>query len=387
MHDFAEQCPDKRACVPMPGDRFARFSFDELDFRAQATLGLTGIALLVITPFLVSHALNGRYSMVVSDVLLLGVLCGNSLAVLRHGRSSRLLRLAMVPLALATLVLATRMEGVIGLLWTYPAVLLFYSLLEEREAWIATGLLLAVMVPALGMTLPPELALRGVATLILVGLFAAVMVRVIASQHRRLTTEVMTDPLTGLMNRRALGETLDDSIAFARKTQVSMALLELDLDHFKRINDRFGHAAGDDVLREVGAMLSSNLRAGDLAYRLGGEEFLVLLHGVHHDDAFRLADALRTGLSERPALVGCRVTASIGLAMLEAHDVDWQSWFERADRALYKAKAGGRDRLVSHYGDSVSVAANTDDAATPANQPSSAAESSGRASNRSATSP
>jgi diguanylate cyclase (GGDEF)-like protein len=154
-----------------------------------------------------------------------------------------------------------------------------------------------------------------------------------------------TDSLTGLPNRRAVQDTLKRMVAQASRNVSPLAALLLDLDHFKQINDQFGHGHGDDVLAAVGAVLGDGLRASDFAGRHGGEEFLVLLPDTGLEAAVHTADKLRLALSQIfIPQVERTITASIGVAVLPNHAADGDALLRAADRALYVAKGNGRDR-------------------------------------------
>jgi|GEM_PF-1219220 len=159
-----------------------------------------------------------------------------------------------------------------------------------------------------------------------------------------------SDPLTGLWNRRHFTEMVNGELGRVRRHGSVAALLLLDLDHFKRINDTRGHAAGDEVLRHFSGLVSRHLREVDVFARLGGEEFGVLLPCV--DDAagaLRAADRIRDLVAASPALIGTEPLAfsvSIGVAMLGPDDTGFDVVFSRADEALYEAKRSGRNRAV-----------------------------------------
>jgi diguanylate cyclase (GGDEF)-like protein len=162
--------------------------------------------------------------------------------------------------------------------------------------------------------------------------------------HRRRAT---LDPLTGLFNRNALEQRLAelDGQPSNEEEGLSHALLLCDLDHFKRVNDQLGHAAGDAVLQDVAYVMRAALRAGDSIYRVGGEEILVVLPGASRADAVAIAERLRREVGERRP-VGVPVTISIGVALSKPETVDTDDLVARADVALYAAKAGGRDTVV-----------------------------------------
>ncbi|GGD88263.1 PleD family two-component system response regulator [Aureimonas endophytica] len=167
----------------------------------------------------------------------------------------------------------------------------------------------------------------------------------------RTTIELATsDALTGLQNRRFLDAHLPSVIERARSESRPTALLIADIDHFKRINDTYGHDAGDEVLKEFARRLRAGLRASDLACRLGGEEFVIVMPDTAAEAAAPIAERLRQTICERPFDLGkesLAVTVSIGLAVLEGMGDDAASLLKRADLSLYAAKRGGRNRVVS----------------------------------------
>jgi diguanylate cyclase (GGDEF)-like protein len=155
------------------------------------------------------------------------------------------------------------------------------------------------------------------------------------------------DQLTGLLNRRTLDERFDQlrDQATVMADDVPLAVIVCDIDHFKAVNDVHGHDRGDDALRDVAYQLRKSLRRFELAYRMGGEEFLVLLPNLDAAAAVKLAEELRERIkASRPG--GLPVTISLGVAVAPARSFDRAQLLAAADRALYAAKAGGRDRTV-----------------------------------------
>ena len=158
-----------------------------------------------------------------------------------------------------------------------------------------------------------------------------------------------SDPLTGLWNRRHFVEVVRGELGRVRRNQAPAALLLMDLDFFKRINDTHGHAAGDEVLRHFTATVSAQLREADVFARLGGEEFAVLLPSIDALGAVRAADRLRRVVADSPASVdsgALHYSVSIGATMLDAADEGYEAAYARADEALYAAKHAGRNRVV-----------------------------------------
>lgn len=156
--------------------------------------------------------------------------------------------------------------------------------------------------------------------------------------------QALTDELTGLPNRRAFDSQLARlGEAMGRGSQ--FAMLMIDLDHFKQINDSHGHAAGDHVLQEIARTLQSRIRVSDFAARIGGEEFAVLLPRASQADATIVADALRSGIEERHIVWnGSPIPVTVSIGVADSKSV--ASVLEAADAALYRAKAAGRNRVV-----------------------------------------
>jgi diguanylate cyclase (GGDEF)-like protein len=155
-----------------------------------------------------------------------------------------------------------------------------------------------------------------------------------------------TDALTGLPNKRAVGDSLKQMVAQALRTNTSLAMLMLDLDHFKQINDRFGHGRGDEVLAAVGAALRAALRDADFVGRSGGEEFVALLPGVSIEGAVTAAEKIRSTFADIfVADLDRPLTTSIGIAMVPDHGGDPSTIERAADNALYAAKRNGRNRV------------------------------------------
>lgn len=163
-----------------------------------------------------------------------------------------------------------------------------------------------------------------------------------------LQTEATRDSLTGLWNRRSILELLQREIARAGREQKPLSAVMIDIDHFKNINDRIGHHAGDEVLTEVTRRVASTLRTADVLGRIGGEEFLVILYPADAHTALEVMERARRACEVGPFVIDTReieVTISLGAAVIENFEhLDLSAVLRQADRALYRAKEGGRNR-------------------------------------------
>lgn len=167
-----------------------------------------------------------------------------------------------------------------------------------------------------------------------------------AERLRRLST---LDALTGALNRAGLELQGKRIVLRAQKARRSLAVMMIDLDHFKHINDSHGHPVGDEVLRQLAQLLKLELRPQDLLARFGGEEFLLLLDGVDRAAALEVAERLRARVAQQPVVlpqVSLRCTASLGVVCSDQHDYDLIKLISVADAAMYDAKRAGRDRVA-----------------------------------------
>jgi diguanylate cyclase (GGDEF)-like protein len=188
----------------------------------------------------------------------------------------------------------------------------------------------------------PDLVLAPLALIICVAILSTALMHS-DIRHR---SDAVIDQLTGMLNRKALSTRVAELAQQSRLTGEPVGLIVGDLDHFKRINDTYGHTVGDAVLKEVAYLMRKELRAFDLAYRLGGEEFLVLVPGSDAAGTMELAERLR-GVVAGEQTAGGPVTMSFGVAASSrGQRFDYETVFPAADIALYEAKRKGRDRVV-----------------------------------------
>lgn len=172
----------------------------------------------------------------------------------------------------------------------------------------------------------------------------------LAVANRRLANVALTDLLTGLPNRRSAMDQLEQAWSAASRSGMPLAVMLIDIDHFKSVNDTFGHAAGDMVLREAAALMRASARREDSVCRFGGEEFLVICPNTDLQAATHSAERLRKALAAKTIGIGQtgrHITASIGVAAREPGTADIDALVSAADQALYAAKAAGRDRTIS----------------------------------------
>lgn len=169
-----------------------------------------------------------------------------------------------------------------------------------------------------------------------------------ALKYREALATAMIDPLTGLNNRGAMSISLAREIERARRHEdQDLSIIMIDIDHFKQINDRYGHLCGDDILRQVAHVIQQSIRGSDACFRYGGEEFLICLTNSNLPLVRMVAERVRNAIRENVRLSDKEkpVTASFGVAHYNGES-DWPDLVNRADKALYSAKQNGRDRIV-----------------------------------------
>lgn len=313
-------CAGTLACMTLCGWGLGRLAGESVSLPVMGTVGVAmGVLTLVAMPY-------GPRGLAIT--LALGLVVTGVLAVWLVRRfilappdlSARVMGLLMVALALSSLVrlvLALRHEGV-----SHSHLLLMPAAAQSVFA-VFYGVLPVVM-----------------ATLL--------MVRVNAQLRQNLNDRALKDELTGLYTRRAMREMAPERIAQARRSRLGVAVMMLDLDHFKRINDGLGHGAGDLVLRQVASLLRENARPDTLLARYGGEEFVVLSPVEDLRAARRLAERLRLAIADAPWTEithgAAGVTLSAGVTLVEIGE-SLDDALRRADAALYRAKREGRNQV------------------------------------------
>lgn len=304
------------------------------------------MGVLFFLPFSVNNFIQRRFALGVGCVFLVAVLASNAWASHRKRRAPLPLAIIIVP-AIPTLWLATRQQGFAPLLWCYPAVLLFQFILSRRVAVALSALLVGALAPAAWSVAGSAVAVRFFATIVCTAVFSNLLVSIIGDLQGKLVRQAIVDPLTGAFDRRHMEVRLAEAIERFGRSRAPASLLLVDIDHFKQINDRQGHAMGDHVLRGVVAIIQKRIRKLDALFRMGGEEFVVLLPDTREDQAAILAEDLRRSVETSPLLPEGNVSISIGVSELRAGDTPLDPWLKRADEAMYHAKNSGRNSVVT----------------------------------------
>ncbi|XKH02361.1 GGDEF domain-containing protein [Marinobacter nauticus] len=314
------------------------------DFRLSIITLLGVSAVFGVAPFAVLRFLQGNSVAFVVDVL---ILAGVAVAVNHAWRTGDTRRAGLLMACVASYgaVLVGALVGDPGLFWLYPCLITTFFLTHPRVALgiNVSAVLLMMLVSDAFRTY--EQAWSFAATAAVVTASAHVFAYRNRSQRRRLEHLATIDPLTGVKNRRSMDHELDMAVAAAERTGEPQALVLLDIDHFKRINDRHGHVVGDGILVDLVSLIDTHTRKYDQLFRFGGEEFVLLLPSLGRPDLDEVMGGLHRLLRRRMKYPGGLVTVSFGVATLQSGE-SVESWLTRADDALYQAKDAGRDRIV-----------------------------------------
>lgn len=336
--------PDTGALIRWLRDLASAESDSLAPYRERIMQAMGGVTVILLTPFTINNFVQGRLLVALILVVIQLMTFVNVHAVWRGRRAPLPSALLLLPF-IAGITAAVVVQGVPGVLWSYPVIVYSYFVLSRRIA-IACSLAMLAYLPWLTLSyIDAALALRVFATLLLVILMINIVLNVIANLHQTLAKQALTDPLTGCFNRRCLEQNLEALVVGAERHPITASLLMIDVDHFKPINDAYGHDRGDLVLQRIVQVVAARLRRGERLFRWGGEEFLLLLKQTDADGATVVAEDIRRGVEAASILSGRSVTVSIGVGQYQVGQ-SVEAWTKTADAALYRAKASGRNRVV-----------------------------------------
>lgn len=314
------------------------------DFRLSIITLLGASALLGITPFAVLRFVQSNTVAGLVDLTILLGICTSVIYAWVSGNTRRS-GIFMAFVACGGAVSVGYVVGEPGLFWLYPCLVTTFFLVAPKIA-IGLNVVSVLVLMSFGDAFSSQVQMWSFAsTTMVVSACAYVFAHRNKNQRVRLEHLAIIDPLTGVKNRRSMDEELGLAAANAERSGMSYALVLLDLDHFKRINDDHGHGVGDDVLTDLVALIEHNTRKSDQLFRYGGEEFVLLLPGVDGVHLKAVMHNLQQVLHKHLKHPGGVVTASFGVALLSQGE-SVEDWLARADNALYQAKESGRDRIV-----------------------------------------
>lgn len=315
---------------------------DDYQFAMIVLFG--ALAAAVISGFVLFRFIIGHYFGATVNLLIVTSVLLVLIYAIQSGRTVRAGRLFAVVIVVACIA-STAMFGRTGILWGYVVLWINFLLTGRRFALVANLILMTVLIVETSLFQSFLEGVTYIVTALLVTTFGYIFAERLARYQDELQMLALQDPLTFAGNRRMMRRDLTAALSASRRSGKPFTLLLIDLDHFKRINDQFGHEAGDRALRDFADLVREHIRAEDGFYRFGGEEFVLLLPDHGSDSALEVAESLHRRISGHLSYFGEAVRFSAGVAVL-CDDEDWPAWITRADRAMYQAKHDGRNRIV-----------------------------------------
>ncbi|MFC4701106.1 GGDEF domain-containing protein [Glaciecola siphonariae] len=316
----------------------------ENGFLVRSVLVMCILGALIIAPFSWLNFYQGRSLIGIASVAVLVVCVLNTVASFR-GKYVLWLNLWGAAPALAfSIVFAIEKLGVIGTFWTYMALCTYYLILPLKYAVKAAIVLFVVASVTAFFYVDVKVLVRFMVTSLGCGSFMYFCFREIENQRNLLSTQSLTDPLTGAFNRQSLQDTLAQFAHQQHVNDTTSTLCMFDIDHFKHINDDFGHDVGDKVLKAFSAIITQHMRSDDKLFRVGGEEFLLLMPNTTKTHAASIAECIRETLSSSEIISGHPVTVSVGVAESDKH-LSWREWMKNSDDKLYFSKQNGRNQV------------------------------------------
>lgn len=232
-----------------------------------------------------------------------------------------------------------------GIYWAYVWLTYIFLLMKFKEALLAAAIFVPLALYFINDYFPFLIQVRIYSTLFLVGLFAIVFSFLIERLLSRMDVLITLDPLTKALNRSVFHNSIESALSSYIRYKIPATLFIFDLDHFKNINDTYGHLAGDRVLKRVSKCVRKRLRDSDQFFRYGGEEFAILLTNTSKNEAILFAEDIRQLIEAQGFDIDRKVTISGGVSQARSND-QVNTWIERCDKALYQAKSQDRNQVL-----------------------------------------
>jgi len=301
------------------------------------------ICAVVVGGFAVYRWLNGEHQRAIINIGIVATIAVPMLLGLSQAYRHAALKVFGSAISLGCVVSALFVSNN-GLLWALMVLLVNSLTLSRRWALWLNIIVIVTLSASVHLYLSPLHHVSWSTVALLICGFSLMSMDQLRAQRQLLATQANVDPLTGVGNRRMMHQHLQEIVADRRREHNRGTLMVLDIDHFKKINDNHGHDVGDQVLVDITRSIAASLRTGDGFYRMGGEEFVILLRGMDAATAHSYLPALHGRLSGQVSTADGPVTFSAGVATLHSGE-DWSQWLARADRVLYSAKSAGRNQL------------------------------------------
>ena len=302
---------------------------------------LSAAGALGVFPFMVMRYMRGEWTAAIVDTVIVLALTGLGTYVYKT-RHVRFASIAISCVCMFGVISTVYLIGPHQVYWVYPALMAVFYLVRPRVAIVLASVTVAALVPELVGDIDNHSTTTILITIVVMSAFAFAFSLITNLQRVKLMQLATKDSLTGAGNRRGLDSKLNDIVNSHKRNATLASMLLLDLDHFKKVNDVHGHAVGDQILKSITEIINLRIRVTDGLYRVGGEEFVVVLEGQNLERATHLSEQLRTLVEANELVPDQSVTISLGVAELRGEE-SANDWMHRADEALYRAKHSGRN--------------------------------------------
>lgn len=299
-------------------------------------------SVLIILLALKNHYLG--YSLLAYSLVSFVFAAGFHALALHKGSRITIHANIVVTLLIVSIFLTIYYLGVETVYWVYPISISLIFILTIKSAIVFNTIIMGVVSGFSFLGMKIEEASRVSVSYLLTVLISFAILMHINKLKQRLVDESIRDPMTGAYNRRQLSINLEDCLAQKKRNNINSAILMIDIDHFKHINDSFGHGVGDEVIKHLVNIINEYSREVDLLFRVGGEEFILLMRDTNIDDALHVADMLTGAIKTKQIIVNHPVTVSIGVCA-SFDNLSKDKWIKYADTALYNAKNSGRNQV------------------------------------------
>ena len=328
-------------------DKLTPFSYSEP--QVDNDLAVVNVScwmiICAILPFGIYRFIESQWLIGLADISVC-ILLLLLITYMRTTGSTYLPKLMFSIVCLSMMNITVYLNGANQIYWCFPTLVIVFYLLPPRIAFTLCVLGLGILFMVISLELSILEHTKIVVTIFLTLFVSLVFSQSKHTQQRKLRQMAIEDPLTGLGNRYALSKQLEQSISLSNRTQQPVCAILFDVDHFKKINDNYGHDMGDQVLQTLAKLFKQRVRASDSLFRLGGEEFLLVAEATELKDACELADSFRELIARSEIVEGLKTTLSAGVAQfIPGNSIE--QWLKQADDALYKAKNAGRNQVVA----------------------------------------
>jgi diguanylate cyclase (GGDEF)-like protein len=314
------------------------------DFHLAIVVLFGAITVLGVAPFAMYRFAIGQPLVAAVDLLIMACISTGAGYAWRTGRSGGAAIFMAITCSIGCVAIA-HLAGLSGLLWVYPVLVANFLLVPRWPALMISAVAVAAIAASDLALATSAHKIMFMATSFVVSLFSFVFASRAELQRSQLEAIASHDPLTGASNRRGMEAEMEIAMASSIRSGRPLGLLVFDLDHFKQVNDGFGHEAGDEVLVQVADVVRGSVRTDDRFFRLGGEEFGLLLPNANAMSLWNIAEKLRVAVQDGVQCHDFGITISIG-ATCFCRGESASDWLARTDAAMYRAKRSGRNRSV-----------------------------------------